>query len=275
MIEAGQKDFLTNCYTKEELINFLRKISYNAELQRKSFALAVIDLDHFKRLNDKYGHKFGDSTLKYVASTIHLTLEGKAVVFRYGGDEFVALFVDKTSREAAPLLRRCNRNIVNRPFLFEGNLYKVTASCGVATFPKDGKTKDELFKKADEAMYVSKRYGGNLTTEAGRIKYIKARNKIALVAGIAGIAFSLFILNHFIYKEFIQRTVEKIGSIRIVTEKKSTDSVVLKNGDVFTGRILRETDTLVSINFIVKGGHATVTLDKSEIEEIKYNPDNK
>lgn len=270
MLEGAQKDYLTGCFNKEAINPFLEKAVAEAKSHKKGLSIVVIDLDHFKKFNDKFGHIFGDDILKYISSTIRLTLGNKAQIFRYGGDEFISVFINTGPKDVSQLVRLCNTNTANRPFLYQGSLYKVTISCGIATFPHGGDTKEKLIGRADKAMYFSKRYGGNLTTEANRMLYIRFRNIAAGIVGIFAILFLVFALNRYIYKEFLQNIVSQVKSIKVTAEPKYLDTIISKKGNVFKGHIVEETDDVVVISFEMKEGDATLALGRDEISKIKY-----
>ena len=186
-----RKDSLTGCYLREGLDLLLRQLITDSNENKRVFSVALIDLDHFKKFNDKFGHLFGDEVLKYTASVLGLTFYLDPYnLFRYGGDEFVAVFPDVEPNEAFHLLRHCVHNMKHRQFLFKNRLYKITISTGISGYPYDGETPEGLIQKADEAMYYSKRHGRNLVTLAGKIKYLKWRNFIVMTTSIFIIAWS-------------------------------------------------------------------------------------
>ncbi len=267
MLEQTQIDSLTGCFVRGALNPFLERIIIESRTRGKSFSMALVDLDHFKKFNDKFGHIFGDEILKYVTSTLRMTFsEQQSNFFRYGGDEFIGVFLDKEPKEILRLVRQCNYNLVHRPFLFRNKFYRITLSCGIAGFPFDGKTIEGLIKKADEAMYLSKRYGRNRVTLAGRIKYLKLLRIFILIGSIGIIFCSLFIA----YIRIIQPTVSQIKGIKVFTKPKKLDTIILKNGMVFEGRILAETNDKVTLNLSLEKGEGLVTFNKPEIGQIRY-----
>jgi len=272
MLEQAPKDFLTGFFQRDSLKPYLEKLILDTTLKKKWFSLALIDLDRFKRFNDKYGHPFGDEILKYAVSTLRLTFQGlQCYFFRYGGDEFVVVFPEKESKEALNLLRRCTYNLRHRLFLYKNKFYKITFSIGIACFPSDGKTQEGLLKKADDAMYFSKNYGRNLVTLAGRIKYLKIRNVFIILGSIFIVALSLFISYQFIFKDALKYTFRKIESMKIITKKPvDLDTVVLKSGEIFEGKVLEETNDRVVFNLYLQRGEGTVVFKKEELSSIKY-----
>ncbi|WP_409270819.1 diguanylate cyclase domain-containing protein [Neobacillus sp. SCS-31] len=137
---------------------------------RDRLALIILDIDHFKAVNDTYGHQSGNEVLKELASRIQNIVGDSGTVARYGGEEFVILLPEVTSREAYNLAELIRESIANWPFILaqhlEGNSHKlsikITASFGVATAPEDAEDPLALIRHADRALYVgAKRAGRN------------------------------------------------------------------------------------------------------------------
>jgi diguanylate cyclase (GGDEF)-like protein/PAS domain S-box-containing protein len=127
----------------------------------RGFAVMYLDLDHFKEINDTYGHAIGDEVLKAVADRLRETLRESDTVARFGGDEFVILepVVDGPG-DSADLARKLH-NALQHPVTVEGVEHNVHASIGIALYPADAKTIDELMELADQALYRAKREGRN------------------------------------------------------------------------------------------------------------------
>lgn len=266
-----EKDYLTGCLSRAALYPFLEKMICEADTHNQILSVVLIDLDKFKKFNDRFGHLFGDNILKYASSTLRLTLGTEIPIFRYGGDEFVVVFIGKTKKEAIQLTRLCNYNMKNRHFLYKADLYRITISCGIASFPNDGKTNEELFDRADKAMYFSKHYGGNLSTEASKIVYLRLRNALLIFASACIIFASLFVINTFIYKGSVNDVIARIRNLKITAEPRRFAAVTLKNGSVIKGYILDETGETVVMTFELKRRNVnTFTLKRSEITEMKY-----
>jgi len=126
--------------------------------ERKSFAIVFIDLDRFKHINDSLGHVFGDRVLVEVAERIKSCMRQSDTAARMGGDEFVLLLHDTDARGAEAIVQRVLRRLC-APIILDDLSLTVTSSIGIALYPLDGQTKDELIKNADAAMYQVKERG--------------------------------------------------------------------------------------------------------------------
>jgi diguanylate cyclase (GGDEF)-like protein len=150
-------DDCTALYNARHLHFVLDAEIYRSNRYNYEFSVIFIDLDHFKQVNDTHGHLVGSKLLWMIGDLIkgHLRLIDYA--FRYGGDEFVVL-LPQTSKENALMVVRRLRDLLNSTTFFteEGLNIKVTASFGLASFPSDARTRKELLRMADEAMYVVK-----------------------------------------------------------------------------------------------------------------------
>jgi len=129
----------------------------------RSFSLVLMDLDRFKFVNDFYGHLDGDLLLQRVAHILELNCRRSDVVARYGGDEFVILMPETDAEQSQQLAAKLRAWICSDPVLRDKN---VTSSFGVATFPLNGSSPQELIQAADASMYLSKHQGGNAVSSA-------------------------------------------------------------------------------------------------------------
>ena len=120
------KDFLTNCYSREALLPFLRKMEEEYTINKTPFSVLIMDVDSFKSFNDSYGHLTGDEVLKYFSSSMRLDLEDEEnFAFRFGGDEFIMVFPRKTPLEALRLGTRLKKNMRTRSCLIKGKQIRV------------------------------------------------------------------------------------------------------------------------------------------------------
>ncbi|MFZ5824365.1 MAG: diguanylate cyclase [Bacillota bacterium] len=135
-----------------------------AQLTGSSFSLLMIDLDHFKRVNDTYGHPTGDVVLEQAARLIRLSCRQVDLVFRYGGEEFSVILPETDSHVAARVAERIRERIHSHTFVTkQGRPVDFTLSCsiGVASYPQDGLSQVDLLLSADRALYSAKRTGRN------------------------------------------------------------------------------------------------------------------
>jgi two-component system, cell cycle response regulator len=119
----------------------------------------MADIDHFKKLNDEFGHLLGDEVLRQVSSLFHQNLRKIDVVCRYGGEELALLLTQTNAQQAAAVAEKL-RKVVER-WQFPGVPRTVTISAGIAVFPEHGTNRDELVRAADGALYAAKQAGRN------------------------------------------------------------------------------------------------------------------
>jgi two-component system, cell cycle response regulator len=158
----SEKDPLTGIYNKGALIVKGAEAFKRAKLLKVPLSIAVFDIDHFKNINDNYGHSAGDYVLKEISSVIQNKLiRLDDVLARYGGEEFVVLLFGSTVQQASEIGERLRATIESHNFVFEGRQIRVTISVGVSTKEAQMTAWEELFERADAALYNSKRTGRN------------------------------------------------------------------------------------------------------------------
>lgn len=158
----AMRDSLTGCYTKGYLLERIKEEISFAVAKNIPLSLLMIDIDHFKRYNDRFGHIAGDIVLKQIAEFILRYFEGyQAMVFRFGGEEFCVL-LPATSKEVAIRLAEGLRKAVERKdILLRQKKTSITISIGVACAPQDSLLPDEFIQKADIFLYQAKKRGRN------------------------------------------------------------------------------------------------------------------
>jgi diguanylate cyclase (GGDEF)-like protein len=161
MDKLAKTDALTDLYNHMSFHEYLDKLIEQGERYNFAFQLALLDIDHFKKVNDTYGHRAGDVVLKKVANTIKTMVSLNDFPARYGGEEFAIIFTDMDLQEAMINIENIRSQIAAQPHE-ELNGNSVTISIGVHDYQK-GCTKEMLFKGADEALYDAKRSGRNKT----------------------------------------------------------------------------------------------------------------
>jgi diguanylate cyclase (GGDEF)-like protein len=128
---------------------------------RIPFSLVLLDIDHFKKINDTYGHVMGDEVLKLVSKTMLEQTREDDLCFRYGGEEFAIVILDANQKLAYHIAERLRYAVAA---LENPTTSTITISLGIASFPLDGSKPIQLVTSADQALYLSKQQGRNQTT---------------------------------------------------------------------------------------------------------------
>ncbi len=160
-------DPLTGLYNRGYFENILRLVVTETERFGGGSSLLMMDLDHFKNVNDTYGHPAGDAILREVADVLSVRKRAVDSAFRYGGEE-LALLLPRTERDgAAELAERLREAVELKRFEWQGTVIPITISCGVAEYPASANTAETLLAAADEALYAAKAAGRNCVRVAG------------------------------------------------------------------------------------------------------------
>ncbi len=154
-------DPLTGLYNRAHFGEQLEERLDFADRYGAPVSLIMVDVDHFKRVNDTYGHEAGDAVLRQVSAVIQEGVRSTDVCFRYGGEEIALLLPKASDAEARELAQRMRARIAETVAFHKGAAIPVTASFGVATYPETVRERDKLFPKADEALYRAKAEGRN------------------------------------------------------------------------------------------------------------------
>ena len=154
-------DPLTHLYNRRFFEEKFGDELLKAEAYKLSLSLIMLDIDHFKLVNDTYGHKVGDKVLEVLALILKANVREKDIVTRYGGDEFVVLLPGTDKPAAEKVAERIRKEIEETPLTEVGGPEKFTASFGVSGFPEDGEELNDLLLKVDQALYDAKKLGRN------------------------------------------------------------------------------------------------------------------
>ena len=165
--DQALKDPLTGLFNRRHLNECLDREIHRADRSHQKFSVFMIDIDHFKRFNDTYGHDAGDAVLKAVGHLLNDWVRMEDIVTRSGGEEFVAALPGADGETALKRAEILRQRIEELSLTHEGQaLGPITASIGVSVFPDHGDDKANLIKAADEAMYVAKKSGRNRVSVA-------------------------------------------------------------------------------------------------------------
>ncbi|WP_283607822.1 GGDEF domain-containing protein [Faecalispora anaeroviscerum] len=157
LVERAQRDPFTKLYNKTMTETLVRQsLSYESD---RSHAILVIDIDNFKEINDTYGHLHGDAVLVEFSRILKLNFEDKGVVGRIGGDEFLVFLRGEKSLDTIRQKAQEVCQMFQQAESLSNMQHLLSASVGVSLFPQDGTAYEELFHKADQALYVAKRHG--------------------------------------------------------------------------------------------------------------------
>jgi diguanylate cyclase (GGDEF)-like protein len=151
------RDALTGALDRGRLELQGRRAIDDAALAGRPVSLMLIDIDHFKGFNDRFGHAAGDDVLKGIAATVMATVRADDLVFRYGGEEFVVICDGMTSAAALSLGERIRRSVATGG----ENTARISVSIGIATCAQDAADYDGLFEAADQRLYQAKAAGRN------------------------------------------------------------------------------------------------------------------
>lgn len=156
----ANNDFLTGLYNRMRCEQDLDRFIRAAELNDTEGALLYIDLDDFKHINDGLGHQYGDVLLKAISHSLQRVPGIEETCYRMGGDEFIVIVRDTTMNRLEYICKNIS-DIFTKPWFLKGEDYYCTMSMGIACFPTDGNTVEELIRKADVALFAAKKEGKN------------------------------------------------------------------------------------------------------------------
>ncbi len=162
--EQATTDGLTGLYNKRALLDAVEDKLSSARRFGRQLSVLVCDIDHFKKVNDGYGHDTGDVVIRTLGQIHQREKRATDLVARFGGEEFVTICEETDAAGALLLAERIRDELGRTAFHAGGREIHVTCSIGIATFPQAGKSWDELFKAADDALYASKRAGRDRST---------------------------------------------------------------------------------------------------------------
>ncbi|MBF0257470.1 MAG: GGDEF domain-containing protein [Desulfamplus sp.] len=166
LTNAATLDPLTGCYNRREFEEQIRKNIASAKRHQTPLSVFMFDIDHFKKVNDTYGHQAGDKVLQHVSNIVKKNIRTGDILARYGGEEFIAILPSTGKKEAMELSERLRQQIEDQSIVTESGEIWVTASFGISSLASSNKQADsadmlKLIEDADTMMYKAKLNGRN------------------------------------------------------------------------------------------------------------------
>lgn len=158
----GIEDPLTGCFNRRKFHDDIEIELSRAKRLEEHISILMIDLDHFKSVNDNHGHMAGDVVLKTIVTEINHQLRDYDTLYRYGGEEFIVILPGSNEGHARIVAERIRSAVSNTQIRIDGELFvSVSTSIGISTFPEDASEEDGLLHSADQAVYEAKNRGRN------------------------------------------------------------------------------------------------------------------
>jgi len=164
--DLAEKDYLTRLYNRRYMFAAGPKLMAAQTRRGQGVVLAMLDIDHFKRINDTFGHDAGDAVLRQMSALLTARFRASDIVARFGGEEFCVLATDMNPADAGRVFEDLRQSFESSPVSFGGQSIPYTVSIGLCTSALEGL--EAMIKAADDALYVSKNDGRNRVTLAGR-----------------------------------------------------------------------------------------------------------
>ena len=250
-------DYLTRLHTRKYFIESSHREHSKAERYGGIFSIIMIDIDHFKYFNDTYGHLLGDEALKKVASLLKVNVRQGDVVSRYGGEEF-AMLLPGTDKDGATLSAEKLRTMVEEELALEigSSSEKITITVGVASYPEDGKTVEEIIAMADQFLYIGKEIGRNrvvnrvLSLSVIDEKRVSNRYRMAMkiARGVNQIQCIEIKMDDKIWKICAVKDISKTGF------KGEVESDI-KIDNIYTCKVILDSDVHIPDIFSIKVAH--------------------
>ncbi|AOY90291.1 GGDEF domain-containing protein [Marinobacter salinus] len=169
LLKMAQTDALTGLANRARLSDVFSSERKRSLRQGTPLSVLLLDLDHFKQVNDQHGHEAGDQALKHVSSILRDALRATDLATRLGGEEFALLLSDTSAEQALTVADKIRSNIETSPFHHQGQPINLTVSGGIAQFGPDGGDLRTLISRADQSLYHAKDTGRNTIVIAGTV----------------------------------------------------------------------------------------------------------
>lgn len=155
--EISLKDELTGLYNYNFFERHFTHMFNVAKRYKRVFSLLIVDIDDFKKINDRYGHLCGNYVLRKVGEKLKGSLRETDILARYGGDEFALILPETDHRQAAEVLKKLGKKVRKNHITYQGHHLEVTVSFGLSSFSEETKTREDFFNRADREMYKDKK----------------------------------------------------------------------------------------------------------------------
>ena len=165
----SETDELTGLLNKRAFDKLSHREMAKSQRYGHSFSILMADADTLKVINDQYGHEAGDKLIRTIADTIQVNLRETDILARYGGDEFVIFLPETAPEQAREVADRVRDAVANINFMIHNKTMTVSVSIGMASYPQDSSSVDDILDRSDKALYVSKQAGRNCVTAFGDI----------------------------------------------------------------------------------------------------------
>jgi diguanylate cyclase (GGDEF)-like protein len=161
-------DSLTNVFNRRHFFQIAEKLVAQSIRYHRPVSILMLDLDHFKKVNDQYGHTVGDRVLQHFASQCIQNIRSSDIIARFGGEEFIILLPETNERNALMMAERLRQQVAETPTRWDAQSIQITVSIGLACFKPSASpvTLDTLIEQADQALYAAKEKGRNQTVSA-------------------------------------------------------------------------------------------------------------
>ncbi len=159
--EESIRDPLTNLYNRRYLEDSLQREFARADRDQYPISIIMADIDHFKQVNDTFGHSVGDEVLQQLSEILHSSFRLEDIICRYGGEEFIIVMPATTSETAFIRTENFRTTLENTVMNLSGQKVRITLSAGIAVYPEDGSSVDDVIRVADRALYQAKSAGRN------------------------------------------------------------------------------------------------------------------
>ncbi|MCX5686089.1 MAG: sensor domain-containing diguanylate cyclase, partial [Candidatus Omnitrophica bacterium] len=154
--ELSRKDGVTGLVVRRYFLERFEEEVERAAINKGMLSVLILDIDHFKNYNDKYGHAAGDLVLRHLAKTLGSLIREGDIAARYGGEEMVLVLCGRNKKEAQTAAEEIRKAVKDRPLVLRRHTANITVSIGLATYPEDAMREEDLIKIADKRLYKAK-----------------------------------------------------------------------------------------------------------------------